>query len=274
MQHRRSFQAATPFLALALACTPAANGGGGDPGTGGQGVGGATGGSRAGGTGGSLTGGAGGAPAGQRGTGGTGTGGSSGGTAGGGGGDGSGGSTPPTTDAAAGSGGGSDGPATDAGPTPLMECSKPSIDRLTWWKATGEGTTVPMAEGTSLLVKEGDHYVAKQQFIGGGWHVFEILVGPTFETKADLSKSSGFSLTYNTTGELYMQMRPASKYSGGGQWATKIPSTGGQTKHLGQSSLAFASTINQVRGLLLVGQTANQITVSQLRIDGFSPTCP
>jgi hypothetical protein len=310
MQHPRSplVSLAVPFLTLALACTPAtedpgASGtDGSSTGTGGKasgGSGGGNGGTGGGGAGsGGTTGGAGGSNSGAGGS--AGSSGNNGGTGGGatGGSSGSGGSTSATggtggADAAApppdatGTGGATGG---DGGPPPLMECSQPSIDRISWWKATGEGATIPKAEGTSLLVKEGDHYVAKEQFVGSEWHVLEILVGTSFDTsKADLSKSSGFWLTYNTTGELYMQMRPASKYDGGAQWATKIPSTGGQTKQaffsfepknwagvaeLGNPSLSFAATINQVRGLLLVGKTPNQIAISQLRIENFSPPCP
>jgi hypothetical protein len=297
-----------PCLVLTLACTPATSGegdsGGGVGATGGKAAtdGGGGAGTR---TGGSSGGGSAGAPSGS--TGGTTATGGAGGAGGvgaagtggvisvdGGASGNSGGAGGSGEDAAAGAGGSGDAgtagaAGTDGGPAAHMECPQPSIDRLTWWKATGEGATIPKNEGATLLVKEGDHYVAKEEFVGSGWHVFEIVTGPSFESKADLSKSKGFWLTYNTTGELYMQMRPASKYDGGAQWATKIPTTNGQSKQvffsfdpknwagvaeLGQPTLPFASTLNQVRGLLLVGKTPNLITISQLRIENYEPACP
>src|SRR5258708_6570565 len=81
-----------------------------------------------------------------------------------------------------------------AAPPPLQECSKPSIDRIEHFGASGEGTTVPMS-GT-LLVKDGNRYVARQQYLNNEWHVTEVLIGNTFNMKGiDLSTSKGFWLT-------------------------------------------------------------------------------
>jgi hypothetical protein len=167
----------------------------------------------------------------------------------------------------------------------LMECPKPSIDRITAWNATGEGTTKPMSG--SLLVKEGDHYVAKQEFVGGGWHVLEVFIGNTFEFSVDLSKSTGFTLTYSSTNDLWLQLRPAFHYDGGAQWVTKIPSTGGQmmkqtfsfdpskwvTIDLGKPSWTYDMARKAARGFLFVGDKPNLIAFYGLRIDGYVPMC-
>ena len=167
----------------------------------------------------------------------------------------------------------------------LMECPKPSIDRITAWNATGEGTTKPMSG--SLLVKEGDHYVAKQEFVGGGWHVLEVFIGNTFEFSVDLSKSTGFTLTYSSTNDLWLQLRPAFHYDGGAQWVTKIPSTGGQmmkqtfsfdpskwvTIDLGKPSWTYDMARKAARGFLFVGDKPNMIAFYGLRIDGYVPMC-
>jgi hypothetical protein len=184
---------------------------------------------------------------------------------------------------------GADGGGGEGGPGPALEaCPQPSIDRITWWKATGEGNTVPMAEGTSLLVKEGDHYVARQRFVGNDWHVLEVLITNAFAGQVDLGASSGFWLTYNTTADLYVQMRPGFAYGGGDKWVTRIPSSAGQTRQqffpftasawttvsdLGRPGYPFAMALKGVRGLVFVGQTPNTIALSGLRIDGFVPTC-
>jgi hypothetical protein len=173
---------------------------------------------------------------------------------------------------------------TDAEPA-LMECPKPSIDRITAWNATGEGTTKPMSG--NLLVKEGDHYVAKQEFVGGGWHVLEVFIGNTFEFSVDLSKSTGFTLTYSSTSDLWLQLRPAFHYDGGAQWVTKIPSTGGQmmkqffsfdpakwqTIDLGKPSWTYDMARKAARGFLFVGDKPNMIAFYGLRIDGYIPMC-
>jgi hypothetical protein len=183
-----------------------------------------------------------------------------------------------------------DGPVQgDGGAAALQECPRPSVSRITMWQATGEGTTTPMT-GT-LLVREGDHYVAREEFLpnagGDPWHVLEILIGNVFDFSVDLTSSSGFTMTYSSTGDLLMQMRPAAHWDGGAQWVTRIPSTGGTTRratfpfaadqwivsNLGRPSWTYASALADVRGLLLVGDTTNTIVISELRIDGYTPVC-
>jgi hypothetical protein len=174
--------------------------------------------------------------------------------------------------------------AADAEPK-LEECPKPSIDRITAWNATGEGTTKPMSG--SLLVKEGDHYVARQEFVGGDWHVLEVFIGNTFEFMVDLSKSAGFTLTYSSTNDLWLQLRPAFHYDGGAQWVTKIPSTAGKmvtqtfsfdpskwvTIDLGKPTWTYDMARKAARGFLFVGDKPNIIAFQGLRIDGYVPVC-
>ena len=292
---------------LTFACTPASEGPSAEGGSGGSGSGGmtagrsggaggnsGTGGAIAGGNGGSSgTGGAAGGSGGASSSGGaTGTGGvmASGGTSGSGGAMGTGGTVGgggTSQDGGPADVGGSD----DGGVTPLAPCAKPSLDHLeaNSWNATGEGTTRPM--GGTLLVKEGDHYVVKEEFLKNGgdpWHVMEIYITNQGDNgKVDLSKSTGVTMTYSSTGELYMQMRPAFHYDGGAQWVTKVPSTGGQLKTTffsfdpgkwtaaptGKPSWTYAEARAAVRGTLLVGTDLNVITITGLRFDGYVPAC-
>jgi hypothetical protein len=177
-----------------------------------------------------------------------------------------------------------DATAPDAAPA-LQECPKPSIDRITAWNATGEGTTRPMSG--SLLVKEGDHYVAKQEFVGGGWHVLEVFIANAYGASADLTNSATFTLTYSSTADLWVQMRPSNHYSGGAQWVTKIPSTGGQVMKqtfsldpaswtsiaLGKPSWPYADARKAACGFVFVGDKPNVIAFYGLRIDGYVPMC-
>ncbi len=174
------------------------------------------------------------------------------------------------------------------GPPPRRghECATPSIDRLQQWLASGEGATVP-ATG-SLLVREHHRYAAEVAFLGTDWHVVVVWLGNRFEAQADLSDSSGFWLTYSATDDLYVQLRPASHWSGGDKWLTPVPSTGGRTvrrffgfapdrwtwlPELGQPSHSFASALGEARGLVFVGKTPNDITFRGLRVDHYRPPC-
>jgi hypothetical protein len=178
----------------------------------------------------------------------------------------------------------------DAAPShpshPGGECATPSIDRLQQWLASGEGTTVP-ATG-SLLVRQGHRYAAEVTFLNAEWHVAVVWLGNQFEAQADLSRSAGFWLTYSATDDLYVQLRPASHWSGGDKWLTLVPSTGGKlvTKffgfaprkwtslpELGTPSYSFASALAEARGLVFVGKTPNRLVFRGLRVDGYRPPC-
>ncbi|MEU4521941.1 hypothetical protein AB0F52_24895 [Amycolatopsis sp. NPDC024027] len=173
-----------------------------------------------------------------------------------------------------------------ASASPGRECATPSIDRLQQWLASGEGTTVP-ATG-SLLVPAGRGYAAEVTFLNAEWHVAVVWLGNRFEAQADLSRSAGFLLTYRATDDLYVQLRPASHWSGGDKWLTPVPSTGGRLvtrffsfsprrwtslPELGTPSYSFASALREARGLVFVGKTPNELEFRGLRIDGYRPPC-
>jgi len=169
---------------------------------------------------------------------------------------------------------------------PIEECTgTPSVDRFTQWVASGEGTTVP-ATG-SILVKEGEEYVGKVQLVGGGWHVIPVYIKNKFGEALDLSTSSGITLTYSATAELHVQLRSKSHWSGGNQYATTIPSTGGKKETrffsfaeagwkslFGAPELSYPDTLKEGMGLVFVGDGANEVVFYGMRIDGYTPPCP
>jgi hypothetical protein len=169
---------------------------------------------------------------------------------------------------------------------PSRECATPSIDRFQQWLASGEGTTVP-ATG-SLLVPVRHGYAAKVEFVNAEWHVAVLWLANEFEAQVDLSRSAGFWLTYSATDDLWVQLRPASHWSGGAQWATAIPSTHGRmvtrffsfsprawgaVPELGVPAHTFESAISEARGFVFVGKTANRIDFRGLRIHRYTPPC-
>lgn len=188
--------------------------------------------------------------------------------------------------AGAGSGGADAGGGGAGGLAPLEECSaSPSIDRLTQWIASGEGETEPKTG--SILVEEGERYVAQVHFVGSDWHVIPVYVANKYGDTADLSASQGITLTYSATAELHVQLRSGTKWSGGAQYATTIPSTGGQTQTrffsfaeqnwqslFDPPELSWPDTLKQAMGLVFVGNRENVVVFQGLRIDGWTPPCP
>ncbi len=65
-------------------------------------------------------------------------------------------------------------------------------------------------------------------FRNAEWHVVVVWLANQFEAQVDLSTSSGFWLNYSATDDLYVQLRPASHWSGGDKWLTPVPSTNGK----------------------------------------------
>ena len=176
--------------------------------------------------------------------------------------------------------------AAESGVAHPRECATPSIDRFQQWLASGEGTTVP-ATG-SLLVPVRRGYAAKVAFLGDEWHVAVVWLGNQFEAQADLTTSRGFWLTYSATEDLYVQLRPASHWSGGAQWLTPVPSTGGRMvtrffsfapqvwtslPELGAPAHTFESALAEARGFVFVGKTANELDFRGLHVNGYVPPC-
>jgi hypothetical protein len=168
------------------------------------------------------------------------------------------------------------------------ECATPSINRYQQWLASGEGATIPATGSMLVPVRGHGKYAARIEFVGTEWHVAVLWLANEFEAQADLSRSAGFLLTYSATDDLYLQLRPASHWSGGAQWATLIPSTRGRTvtrffslrprawtsvPELGEPAHSFETARTEARGFVFVGKTANRIEFRGLRIDRYTPPC-
>lgn len=170
---------------------------------------------------------------------------------------------------------------------PGRECATPSIDRLQQWLASGEGATKP-ATGSILVPRNRHQYTAEIKFLADDWHVMVVWLGNKFEAQADLAKSRGFWMTYRATDDLYVQLRPASHWSGGDKWVTKIPSSNGKLvrkffsfnpdnwttlPELGKPAYPLAEALDDARGLVFVGKTPNELEFQGLKIDGYRPPC-
>jgi len=172
---------------------------------------------------------------------------------------------------------------------PSAECPfNKSLDRFEYWiKENCDASTNP-ANCTSL-VKEGDRYVAHADYVGAGWHVAPtVWVANKFAGQVDLSTSTGFTVVYSATADLYAEVRPASHWDSGAQWLVKLPATGGMKQtvtfpftqaqwtslpELGTPTYSLGDALKEVRGLLFLGNTANTVAFYDLKIAGYLPPC-
>src|SRR5688572_10073774 len=109
---------------------------------------------------------------------------------------------------------------------PLTECPGGSIDRLQKW--LGHAHLVGSGEDATILVREGDRYVARARFDGMDWSEVVVLLGNTTEASIDLGKSKGFTIRYSATADLWIELRGTVKLHGGDQYGVKLPGTGGR----------------------------------------------
>jgi len=170
-------------------------------------------------------------------------------------------------------------------PPPISECETPSISRFQQWLASGEGPTEP-TEGT-LLVPQDDTHEAQATFTSNSeWHVLAIWLGNEFGASIDLTESAGFTLTYSATSDFYVQLRPASEWSGGSKWHLSVPATNGEVvtsnfsfnpehwkERLGPPPHTFLEALSDASGFVVVGNSTNELTFSGLEIDGYVPPC-
>jgi hypothetical protein len=169
----------------------------------------------------------------------------------------------------------------------VAACPRPSVDRLEIWEAHGGSLKPPV--GGNLLIKEGDRYYAKVDFLPGGeWHEIVVPLMNALAKKVDLTGAKGFWITYSATADLWVQLRPLSHAHGGEQYTAKLPSTAGVLSEafvsfdpaswgmlLGAPPFPFDQALLDANFFNFVGPpaTPNTVVVKALRIDGHVPPC-
>ncbi|HEY0713110.1 MAG TPA: hypothetical protein VGF45_10580 [Polyangia bacterium] len=169
---------------------------------------------------------------------------------------------------------------------PIMPCpSRASIDRLTNWNSHA-GSMRPTG---SLLTKDAGKDVMKVDFLpGSAWHEVVVPVANSLSVKADLSKSRGMTLTYSSTADFQVQLRPLSHSHGSAQYTAMFPATGGMVKELtlpfteptwgaflGKPTFPISVALSEANFFNFIGRAAvaNTIVIRGLRIDGYTPNC-
>jgi hypothetical protein len=188
-----------------------------------------------------------------------------------------------------GSGSADTGPPSSPPPQPpLTPCTRPAVDRLEIWEAHGGSLQPPV--GGNLLVKEGNGYFMKVEFLpGAAFHEIVVPLDNSLARKVDLTGRKGVTMTYSSTADISMQLRPISFAHGGEQFAFLLPSTAGMIKELfipfdqarwmsylfGPPTFPFAQALRDANFFNFVGRPAiaNTFIVRGLRIDGHTPTC-
>ena len=201
-----------------------------------------------------------------------------------------------TTPAQTGGQGGGTPPNPDAGSVsdtaagfdvaPLTECPGASIDRLQKW--LGHAFLIGSGGDSSILAQESGRYVAKARFMGGGWSEIVVLLGNSADASLDLTKSSGFTIRYSATADLWIEFRGTVHLHGGDQYGVKLPATGGmpvskfvafvpgdwaQIPGLDPPTHGFANVLKTANMFDIVGQTANTVAFYGLRFDKYDPVC-
>ena len=156
-----------------------------------------------------------------------------------------------------------------------------NIDGLTQWIGSDEGPCIP--EG-NLLVKENGVTLAKVAFKNApDWFVAPIWIGNAFGIAENLTSTKNFTIVYTAESDFWIQMRSKSHWSGGSQWATNLTAGQNVTKTiswdnttawetpLGKPNQTLAQVLTETQGMIMVGNITNSVTVSSLKIPGFTP---
>jgi len=172
-------------------------------------------------------------------------------------------------------------------PSTLGDCPNgPAINQISKWWATTEGSMVP-SSGT-LVKKEDGKSIARVTWNGNEWHVVPVWIGNEFEFSTNLQKSKSLTLSYQSPGDFYLQLRTAPRWSGAAHWGVKVPKSAdkiatvtipleaakwGPIPGLDQPSTTFAEALSAVRGIVIVGKEPGGYLFTSMLIDGFTPPC-
>ena len=175
---------------------------------------------------------------------------------------------------------------TSANASPHKECPGGSIDRLQKW--LGHAHLIGSGDDASILVEEKGHSVARARFDGVDWSEIVVLLGNAADASVDLRNSTGFTIRYSATADLWIEFRGTVKLHGGDQYGVKLPSTGGVATSrfisfqpsdwgtvpgLDAPKHAFADVLATASMFDIVGHSPNTVAFFGLRFDKYTPVC-
>jgi hypothetical protein len=137
-----------------------------------------------------------------------------------------------------------------------------------------------------VLLDDSGETLASFSFTGSGWGVVAVWLFNTWGDSVDLTSSAGFSVTYSSTAEFFIAMRPAHDWSGGHHYRAAFPATGGETQTVSVSfdaenweqpdwaeAMEYAPDLADVQGFTITTFDPGNFEFHGLRIDGHSPPC-
>jgi hypothetical protein len=107
------------------------------------------------------------------------------------------------------------------------------------------------------------------------------------EAARDLRTSAGFTVTYSSTAEMFIQLRGTVQRDGGNQYHAVLPATAGAmmkrsvrfvrddwTFRLGATTQMFTDVLRTAVLFNFISMPANDVTIYDIRFDNYVPACP
>jgi hypothetical protein len=176
-------------------------------------------------------------------------------------------------------------------------CKEPAVSGLTIWDAevSKDGSEFSTEMG-SVLVQRGDGYVAHVRFALVGPKSYGTInvplrnhredpAHPTTSLAVDLGASHTVTVRYASTANSFLQLRHGARSHGGHHYRAKLPDTAGELRNITLRFADFAQPdwvepadrypldLHDVFSFTIAALESNDVTVSWLAVDGFTPRC-
>jgi hypothetical protein len=194
-----------------------------------------------------------------------------------------------------GAAGGNAGTAGAGGGAMLTPCSDPAVSRLKVWEMQVVGGTQVPANGSPLRQYDGGGYELYVEWTLTGGGAYGTANAPInnmgqysngadpAKNGIDISKGTGLTIEYASTGNTYMQIRTGAVPHGGDHFKADLPSTNGMLKTILLDYASFRrpggntppgdDVLKDAFSFTFVGSGTTKLTLRQISIPGFIPPC-
>ena len=191
--------------------------------------------------------------------------------------------------------GGNAGAAGAGGGAMLTPCSDPAVSRLKVWEMQVVGGTQVPANGSPLRKYDGGGYELYVEWTLTGGGAYGTANAPInnmgqysngadpAKNGIDISKGTGLTIEYASTGSTYMQIRTGAVPHGGDHFKADLPSTNGMLKTILLDYASFRrpggntppgdDVLKDAFSFTFVGSATTKLTLRQILIPGFIPPC-
>jgi hypothetical protein len=181
------------------------------------------------------------------------------------------------------------------GTATLQPCTDPAVSRLKVWEMQVVGGTQVPANGSPLRKYDGGGYELYVEWTLTGGGAYGTANAPLdnmgqyangadpAKNAVDISKGSGLTIQYASTGNTYMQIRTGTVPHGGDHFRADLPTTDGMLKMISLDYASFrrpggttppgADVLKDAFSFTFVGSATTKLTLRQILIPGFVPPC-